>query len=326
MKPRFFVCCPADLLTGGPEAVHQLVDALRAQGHEAYVSYHPFAPDHQVPPLYRRYDVEARAPEDTAGSVVILPETLTALVPRFVEARTLIWWLSIDFYFKWGHRSRVADWFRHRRHVAMGRCLSLPRLRERCLHAAQSEYARAFLEARGITAAPLSDYLDDDLSTSAQERPRAPVVLYNPKKGLHVTVRLMAACPELAFRPLQGLGRAELRDVLSGSMLYVDFGHHPGKDRLPREAAASGCVIITNRRGAAAFHEDVPLPDRYKLDDTRPGFVDEFRRLASEVVANFDACQRELAPYAAHVRDQKRLFFAEARALAERLGRGVPER
>jgi hypothetical protein len=38
-------------------------------------------------------------------------------------------------------------------------------------------------------------------------------------------------------------------------------------DRLPREAALAGCVVITNREGAAANDEDVPLPTRFKFHD-----------------------------------------------------------
>ena len=36
-------------------------------------------------------------------------------------------------------------------------------------------------------------------------------------------------------------------------------------DRLPREAALAGCVVITNREGAANFDEDVPLPSEFKF-------------------------------------------------------------
>ena len=46
---------------------------------------------------------------------------------------------------------------------------------------------------------------------------------------------------------------------------YIDFGPHPGMDRLPREAALAGCIVITNREGAAAHDEDVPLPPEYKF-------------------------------------------------------------
>ncbi len=36
-------------------------------------------------------------------------------------------------------------------------------------------------------------------------------------------------------------------------------------DRLPREAALAGCVVVTNRDGAANFNEDVPLPAEFKF-------------------------------------------------------------
>jgi len=36
-------------------------------------------------------------------------------------------------------------------------------------------------------------------------------------------------------------------------------------DRLPREAALAGCVVLTNREGAANFDEDVPLPSEFKF-------------------------------------------------------------
>jgi len=32
--------------------------------------------------------------------------------------------------------------------------------------------------------------------------------------------------------------------------VYIDFGHHPGQDRLPREAVQCGCVVITGKRGS----------------------------------------------------------------------------
>ena len=53
--------------------------------------------------------------------------------------------------------------------------------------------------------------------------------------------------------------------LLKRSKVYIDFGPHPGMDRLPREAALAGCVVLTNREGAANFEEDVPLPSEFKF-------------------------------------------------------------
>ena len=36
-------------------------------------------------------------------------------------------------------------------------------------------------------------------------------------------------------------------------------------DRLPREAALAGCIVLTNREGAANYDKDVPLPSDLKV-------------------------------------------------------------
>lgn len=38
-------------------------------------------------------------------------------------------------------------------------------------------------------------------------------------------------------------------------------------DRLPREAAANGCCILTGKKGAAANDVDIPIEAAYKLDE-----------------------------------------------------------
>jgi hypothetical protein len=48
--------------------------------------------------------------------------------------------------------------------------------------------------------------------------------------------------------------------------MYVDFGHHPGMDRIPREAAACGCLVLVGERGSASYFKDVPLTAEYKID------------------------------------------------------------
>lgn len=50
------------------------------------------------------------------------------------------------------------------------------------------------------------------------------------------------------------------------SMIYIDFGEHPGKDRIPREAAMRDLIVITGRDGAAVNDVDVSIPKKYKID------------------------------------------------------------
>jgi len=63
--------------------------------------------------------------------------------------------------------------------------------------------------------------------------------------------------------------RTEVLDLLKSAKVYIDFGNHPGKDRLPREAATLGACVITSRRGSAGYFEDVPIPEEYKFEDTK---------------------------------------------------------
>ena len=113
---------------------------------------------------------------------------------------------------------------------------------------------------------PLKDFLNDEIVNHGPLPLKEKIVLYNPKKGLKFTERLMRHSSHLRWVPLQDMKRDELVDTLRKSMLYVDFGHHPGQDRLPREAAISGCCVVTGLEGSAKFFEDVPIESFYKID------------------------------------------------------------
>ena len=78
-------------------------------------------------------------------------------------------------------------------------------------------------------------------------------------------VRRLLADEPVDFVPLQGLDRDTLTSTLRECAIYLDTGHHPGKDRIPREARSSGCVVLTSKLGSAANEVDVPIPDKFKF-------------------------------------------------------------
>ena len=65
---------------------------------------------------------------------------------------------------------------------------------------------------------------------------------------------------------------AQVRELLEQAKVYIDFGEFPGRERLPREAILSGCVVITGKRGASANDVDINIPAEFKfsLDDSVP--------------------------------------------------------
>ena len=74
---------------------------------------------------------------------------------------------------------------------------------------------------------------------------------------------------------------------------YIDFGPHPGMDRLPREAALAGCVVITNCEGAANFQEDLPLPSEFKFGSFD---VDKICQLLRDCCNNHAAYVEKMRP------------------------------
>lgn len=136
------------------------------------------------------------------------------------------------------------------------------------LHLCQSYYAMRFLTSYGFqNVAYLSDYLADDfLSKTVDYNQKEDLIVYNPSKGWAFTSKVVLAARHLPFEPIYKVNRERVVDVLSRAKVYIDFGSHPGKDRLPREAAILGCCVVVGRRGSAANSDDLPIPEQYKFD------------------------------------------------------------
>jgi hypothetical protein len=324
---HFRILCPRKTLTGGPEALHQLGAALVAAGLDVAMVYIPLRRDNETPDKFRHYGVPVELRLDDADDVVVIVgETATDWVWRVRRATVLIWWLSVDFHFKrpekWTKRAKL--WLRER--LPHNRAYAFqPHARVR--HAWQSEYARQFLLRRGVTdALPLTDYIAPALTVPEAEVPHAPrrnVCLYNPRKGWAFTQQLIAACAGsgIEFLPLQGYTEAQLRELFGSSKLYIDFGEHPGRDRIPREAAASGCIVVTGRRGSADNAVDVPLPDFYKVDERTPDVLTLLHERLVAVCADDAEHRAAQAPYRAWIRPQREHFRAEAAALGSAFSR-----
>lgn len=301
---KIIVCC-SQAETGGPECLHQLVHELRHAGHEAFIAYYPFGEDFTPTAAYACYDAPQAKLLDEPEALVVIPEAATWIARSLRRAKVAINWLSVDNYFQRKHVSAWRDFVKRYKSLAKSRA-SLFELRH-CAHLAQSHYALSFLRSRKLPAAPLGDYLSPDhlqAALLAPNSPRSNTIVFNPQKGYKYSQQLMSACPELSFVPLQNMSRADVIRCLQTSKLYMDFGHHPGKDRAPREAAIHGCCIITGRQGSAAFHEDVPIPDIYKLDESDSGLIERFRRLAHSIISDVGQHVPQFEPYREAIRNE----------------------
>lgn len=278
---KIYVVYPRGLRTGGPEALHQLVDMLRKLGQDAYLVPHPATSATPRAKQFEIYDApEAAAPVDAEGNVVVVPEVYVADLHAYKYATPVCWWLSIDYSptFIAGRtalRSSAGPWtsFKEtlipRLSAAKNRVDPRSLKRSRIIHAVQSSYAWAFLFSHlNVVPSLLSDYTPSAEFLSEYDNGLRDhrLVTFNPVKGGDIIREVMKVCdPSIEWRPIQGMTRTEVTETLGECGIYLDLGFHPGKDRMPREAALSGALTVVGRRGSGAFHADVPIPWEHKI-------------------------------------------------------------
>lgn len=310
------------LQTGGPEALHQLAGSLRRQGLNGQIMYYGGPEDAltviedgvlkgshssaaHVPEQYRRYEplVTDRCVLDESVCLVA-PEVMpTDLLRHTAPARTAIWWLSVDNGLPLGSPLRDVNYLR-------------TWLKRPTLNFAQSAYAAGWLSHHGRPDRwMLGDYTDPDFTQApACLGTRARQVLFNPRKGGDAVQVLQPLMPGWTFVPLADMSKQEVRALMQHSRYYIDFGHHPGKDRLPREAAASGCVVLTMRAGAAQFFDDVPLADVYKFAraDIHNG---NLAQRMTKLDVTFEMHWDEQHRYRSWIRQEQQVFDAQVAAI-----------
>jgi len=255
-------------VSGGPEAIHQLSDAIAGFGGEVVIAYYGAQMGISIedaliscsysgsptPSAYRDYRsfTAARIPL-TSRSLVIFPEPVIGWAMPHRPFTQAIWWLSVDNALI---KSPALSYESHRQQF-----FQTPHL----IHFYQSDYARDFLTKGGAKKIyPLADYTAERFHQSSKSVTRDQSITYFPRKGGALASVFFDSHPELNRVPVENMTPDAVHETLRKSQIYIDFGHHPGKDRVPREAALSGNIVFLHERGAAAFHMDHPL-DRFFL-------------------------------------------------------------
>lgn len=312
---RFVIFCPANYATGGPEALHQLSDALLRAGADTCIYYLNATagvnPKHESYEIYR--SLRATEVPDADDTIIIVPEIFASVFSQFRRAQPCVWWLSVDNYLP---------------HDVNGSPNRVNFQDARIVHLSQSEYATRFLRARGARCIiGLTDYIHESLRTPSGNMRREDLVLYNPAKGMAFTKQLIDAFPSTEFIALKGMDKASLRELFQTAKSYIDFGHHPGKDRMPREAAALGCCVLTSRSGAAGNGIDTPIKDCYKFE-TEPSSIVPIGNMIDDIFANYKTRIHDFSRMRDVIANQEAEFLVEAQVfglrMADRLGSEFP--
>ena len=175
-------------------------------------------------------------------------------------------------------------------------------------HLCQSQYAINYLEKKNIknNVYFLGDYINDSFMKESNKEKKNQV-LYNPKKGYKFTQQIINESSNLNWIPIQGLTTDGVRNLLQESKVYIDFGNHPGKDRFPREAAMSGCCIITGKNGSAANDIDVPIDSKYKYE-RKNNNVEEIIKMIKYCLDNYEKAVLDFESYKQSIKEEEQKF------------------
>ena len=316
---KVYILCPGNLQTGGPELAHQFTSTLTSFGVQSYMFYYessiPLNRADPVHDVYKKYHVPYTFEvEDKPHNILIIPEGATELLYNAKKIQRVIWWMSVDNYLS--HLVQKFDsHLKKPLNKALKKFFYFNKEDSNITHFVQSEYARRFLKLNEISANKIymvEDYLNQAFLSRAMQidlTKKENIVVYNPKKGFEVTEQLIKLAPDINWRPIENMTPEQVQELLAQAKVYIDFGNHPGKDRIPREAAISGCVVIVGKRGAAANDIDINIPDEFKFDGqaTTQDIINKIRK----VFENFSAAYEKQAAYRTRILDDKNRFTNE---------------
>lgn len=325
-----YISCPSLQYTGGPTLAHQLCYILNQNGISASMYYIGKFPKDSTPVnknytnFHNPYVTELS--NSTTDTIVFL-ETKTHLINQFPNAKKIIWWMSVDNFFmsklNWIQRIKKKLGLTYlsvsKESANFGKRYKDIVCDKNIFHLYQSEYAKKFLLDNGIdpkSVHSLTDYIEDEIFEYAENHSveeRKNRVLYNPKKGIEYTKKIIEACSSynIEFVPLINMTKTQISQILCSSKIYIDFGTHPGKDRFPREAAISGCCLLTGLRGSAGNDVDIAISKKYKFKDTDSSIKDIVARI-NYVFDNFEESSKDFETYRNKIKAEKTQFEEEA--------------
>jgi len=267
---------------------------------------------------YSDYDVAFVDSLPTSFDRVLIPEVYPYLAGYFGFSKNIIlWWLSADNFFVM--RQRIHD----RPDVAKNFDF-FPTFDDlsNCTNIFQSRYAKNVVSTKMqlkdddvLFTSPLN-YRFRDQTFEAARASRNNDVLFNPAKNSHIYLHLNPLLPEINFVPVQSMATAEVLERLRAAKIYLDLGTHPGRDRLPREAATQGCCVITSNTGAAAVYEDYPFSEHYKLDiDDIQSLPDRLNEVYRKICGQHSAAYADFGEYRHFISGESERFDSALQVL-----------
>lgn len=337
MSNIYFIT-PPNSPTGGPTLLHQAAKELRILGFKTFIFYD--GASSLINPVHTKFK-NANIPFSTDieiikdSDIVVVPE-LYYLIRKysFLKATKVIWWLSVDNYIvskfynsligkltKLFLKIIKGSNYKFIEHFEIAKKLTSKKsnyIKSYNHHWVQSNYALEFLKNFNISPKYVGDYLVDDFKNYGDILKKKNIICYSPSKGIGITQKIIKHNPQINFIAIQNMTPSEVSNLLNKSKIYIDFGNHPGQDRIPREARMSNCVVIVGKRGSAINLIDVPIPKKYKFSKKmRKKQFNELKILFEDILGNHSTHLENQKKYLNMIKSQKMKFIKDLRQAIE---------
>ena len=320
-KGKIYILCPAYFATGGTELLHQLHFKLIEREVDSFI-YYTGKIDFDLNytndrfKQYVKLDEISDSIDDNENNYLIVPEIYFNDL-KFSKINFLFWWLSVDhFLIKNGFdpnivtknnlKGKVKVLINRSPYNRINEILNKPSIK---YHLFQSYYAKSFLKKLRIkNIMPLSDYINPNVIYKGDSIIKEDIIIYNPQKGFEVSQYLIVNAPSnFRWIPIENMTLEQASKLMYTAKVYIDFGYHPGKDRIPREAVLNNCCVITNKEGSARNKIDIPISKKYKFEKPIES-SSQIYGLIQDIFDNFDQHIIEFKKYKKIILNEEKLF------------------
>ncbi|MCW3160314.1 hypothetical protein [Chryseobacterium oryctis] len=317
----FYIVCPANYASGGPEDLHQMGLALKEFGQKVYMHYLNYDVEKYSSPVHKEYEhyqiPYTQNVENSPQNIIIFPETFSIFIweKKYSKIQKVIWWLSVSNFF-----TSLKAWeenFKKKpitfKQKILGR-IKLPSLenikKAKVNHLAHSHYSVEFLQKNNIQIiGKISGYMEDMFLTEKNYTlQKQDIVTYNAVKNKDFLENIKKITPEINWIPMINMTLEEVANCMKAAKVYVDFGHHPGREKMPREACLLDCCLIIGKEGSAFYKEDVPIKDEYHFDKTEkniPLIIEKIK----DCLLNYNSKIKDFKDYKADLLQEKEIFY-----------------
>lgn len=290
---KIYVLIPYGLVTGGPDALHQLVYYLNKLKFSACAVYLGASKNEEIPKQYDTYIKDYLLFDeviDDKDNIIVIPEFISYLKKDFRKSRVFIWRLSVDYnlnktslFYKMfflltiplrlvknrrkSYRRIVSNF----KNALQKEKYSFKNEPSNLTHLCASYYAYDYVSRRSknrfyLCIEPISKFFLEMSRDGISYSDREDIVLYNPAKCGEFVKKIIERAPSVKFVALKGMSQSQLIEYYKRAKVYIDFGPFPGAERMPKEAVLFGCSILTGKNGASAYYGDVPISNNYKVE------------------------------------------------------------